>query len=274
MAKSIDDIEDLFDIVDGEDEFDSNSLNFDSSPKIKTLKGLRIGVAKEFNLEELPQNRINEQILLLEILQEQGAEIIEVSMPLLKHILPVYYTIIPAEAASNLSRYDGLKYGLQDNTINKEDSKIEYEEYVRRIRTEGFGINVKRRIALGNFVLSTQDVDYNEMFLKAQKIRRLFCQEYSSTLSEVDILISPNAIGDIPTVESVTSGKIDPILGQYSQDYYTVPSNVAGAPALCIPMNKGQGQKTAMFKLWGKYGNDKQILQIGKLIDSAVRNAL
>jgi aspartyl-tRNA(Asn)/glutamyl-tRNA(Gln) amidotransferase subunit A len=273
MAKSIEEIENVFDVVDGEDEFDSNSLSFESSVPITSLKGLRIGVAKEFNIEELPQERIDEQLLLLEILQDRGAEIVEVSIPLLKQILPVYYTIIPAEATSNLSRYDGLKYGLQKNTISDDVLKISYEEYIRQIRTEGFGVNVKRRIALGNFVLSTQDVDYNEMFIKAQKIRRLFCQQYNDTMKEVDILISPNAVGDIPTVEEVRSGKIDAIVGEYSQDYFTVPSNVCGAPSLCLPLNKESVGERAMYKLWGKYGYDKGILQIGRLIDAAVKEA-
>ena len=78
---------------------------------------------------------------------------------------------------------------------------------MKKIRSEGFGVNVKRRIALGNFVLSTQDVDYNQMFLKAQQIRRLFCHEYTTAMNKVDIMISPNAVGDTPTVESIKSGK-------------------------------------------------------------------
>lgn len=137
----MEDIISIFNIVDGEDQFDSNSLQFHEPETPKSLKGIRVGIAKEFNLSELPQQRIKEQLKIIEILQDQGAEIIEVSIPLLKQILPIYYTIIPAEAASNLSRYDGLKYGLQNNTISQDSSKIEYEEYIREIRTEGFGVN-------------------------------------------------------------------------------------------------------------------------------------
>ena len=96
------------------------------------MKGLKIGIAKEFNIAELPQSRIDEQLRILEILQDQGAEVIEISIPLLKQILPIYYTIIPAEASSNLSRYDGFKYGLQANILNKDSDKLSTDEY--RIR--------------------------------------------------------------------------------------------------------------------------------------------
>ena len=147
---------------------------------------------------------------------------------------------------------------------------------------------VKRRIALGNFVLSTQDVDFNEMFIKAQKIRRLFWEQYndvfnySDDLSSqgVDILLSPNAVGEIPTVSAIQNGEIDAVVGEYSQDYYTVPSNVAGAPALCLPMKKIDHLSSevkapaANYKLWGKYGHDKSLLKIGKLVDEAVRNSI
>jgi aspartyl-tRNA(Asn)/glutamyl-tRNA(Gln) amidotransferase subunit A len=232
MGQSIEDIESAFSIVDGICDRDSNSLSFSESAPPKSIKDLKIGIADEFNISELPQKRIDEQTRIIEILQDNGAEIVNVSMPLLKQILPVYYTIIPAEAASNLSRYDGLKYGLQNNTIRKESEKIDYETYIKDIRTQGFGINVKRRIALGNFVISTQDVDFNEMYLKAQKIRRLFCQQYDETMQKVDILLSPNAVGDIPKIKSILNGDIDPIVGEYSQDYFTVPSNMSGAPAI------------------------------------------
>ena len=143
LARSINDIQMMFDIVDGEWEFDSNCIQFEDEKAPKSLKGIRVGIAKEFNISELPQERINEQLRIIEILKDQGAEVVEVSIPLLKQILPIYYTIIPAEAASNLSRYDGLKYGLQKQTISTDDKKIDYEEYIRSIRTEGFGINGK-----------------------------------------------------------------------------------------------------------------------------------
>lgn len=170
MARSVDEIQTMFDIVDGQDERDSNSLEFEPEDIPKSLKGVRVGVVNEFNINELPQSHIDNQYDILQRLQDQGAIIVpDISIPLMKEILWVYYTLVPAEAASNLARYDGLKYaGLPF------DSNLSHKEYMEKVRTEGFGVNVKRRIALGNFVLSTQDVDYNEMFLKAQKIRRVF----------------------------------------------------------------------------------------------------
>ena len=141
LAQSMEDIISMLNIVDGEDKFDSNSIQFNEQEFPNSLKGIRVGIAREFNISELPKQRVAEQLKIIDILEDQGAEVIEVSIPLLKQILPIYYTIIPAEAASNLSRYDGLKYGLQSKTIKNEDSKINYEEYVKRIRTEGFGIN-------------------------------------------------------------------------------------------------------------------------------------
>mmetsp|Transcript_18560 Transcript_18560/g.16443 ORF Transcript_18560/g.16443 Transcript_18560/m.16443 type:complete len:125 (+) Transcript_18560:423-797(+) len=124
------------------------------------------------------------------------------------------------------------------------------------------------------------------MYIKAQKIRRVFCQQYNDVFTKsvdscgkgVDILLSPNAVGEIPTVSSILNGEIDPVVGEYSQDYYTVPSNVSGAPSLCLPMETvqhslGVSQKPAAnYKLWGRFGYDNTLLSIGKLVDSAVKN--
>ena len=141
-------------------------------------------------------------------------------------------------------------------------------------------INVKRWIIFNNFILSTLYVDYNEMFIKAQKIRRLFWHEYNAVMRDIDVVISPNAVWDTPKIDSIMKGEIDPVVGEYSMDYFIVPSNVSGAPAMCLPIHpKSESGKLdltrklpVMYKLWGKYRVDLSLIKASKLIDSAVQS--
>ena len=177
--------------MEGEDVNDSNCINFKGISKIRdssrlspsdastSLKGLKVGIVKEFDIEELdPRNR-EMQEELGKLFSDRGAQLVPVSMPLVMYALPFYFTLVPSEASSNLSRYDGLKYGYQLDFTNLQKSggdpkkKQELFDYIERIKSEAFGINVKRRVILGNFLLSSRFEDFNEKVIEAQKIRRL-----------------------------------------------------------------------------------------------------
>ena len=136
------------------------------------LEGLRVGVLDEFNIEELDDRNRNIQELTIQMLKDKGAIIKRMQVPLMKYCLPFYFTLIPSEAATNLSRFDGLKYGHQPEFEDGED----LFDYVTRVRSETFGLNVKRRVMLGNFLLSSKFEKYNEKVRQAQKVRRMLIQ--------------------------------------------------------------------------------------------------
>lgn len=154
------------DTMQGEDQHDSNCIDFTKAGKIRymnritdntlekpgMLKGLRVGVLDEFNIEEMDPRNQKIQRLFIEMLQDRGATIKRVSVPLMKYVLPFYFTLIPSEAATNLQRLDGIKYGNQPDFLEGED----IVDYIERVRSKRFGVNVKRRVVLGNFLLSSK----------------------------------------------------------------------------------------------------------------------
>ena len=158
--------------MQGSDSNDSNAIDFSQLSKIRypervlkpgvddpsILKGLRVGIVDELNIKELDSRNRNVQAIFIDMLKERGAVIKRISVPLLKYCLPMYYSIIPTEAATNLARFDGVKYGSQPAMSDGE----ELVDYITRVRSEAFGLNVKRRITLGNFLLSSRFEDYNE----------------------------------------------------------------------------------------------------------------
>lgn len=160
------------DIIQGEDSLDSNCVDFSKIGRIRSLdrvtnraleapnilKGLRVGVLDEFNIEELDDRNRSLQKQTLLMLKERGAVLVRVSVPLMKYMLPFYFSLVPSEAATNLARFDGLKYGHQPDFKKSEDIL----DYVERVRTESFGLNVKRRVILGNFLLSSKFEHFNE----------------------------------------------------------------------------------------------------------------
>lgn len=134
----------------------------------------------EFNIEELDERNKNVQHEFLEVLRDRGCQIVRISVPIIKYMLPFYFTLIPAEAATNLSRFDGVKYGNQPEFLEGE----ELADYVSRVRTDAFGTNVKRRVILGNFLLSSRFEHFNEKVRQAQRVRRLFIEEWCKKMEQ------------------------------------------------------------------------------------------
>ncbi|TNV79929.1 hypothetical protein FGO68_gene2537 [Halteria grandinella] len=297
MARTTDDLHSLFSIMEGEDVNDSNCINFQTISKIRnkerlsesrvegSLKGVRVGIVQEFDIEELDGRNRNMQEELKKLLKDRGAELVDVSLPLVKYALPFYFTLVPSEASSNLSRYDGLKYGHQFDFNASQSSaqgktKTELFDYIERVRSEAFGINVKRRVILGNFLLSSRFEDFNEKVIDAQKIRRLIIEEYCSVFEKgnIDMIISPVVIGERPPKISDVIGqseKKNPVY-EYKMDYYTAYPNATGTPAITIPVQEADqryGEFPTSFKIQGCFGEDYHLLRIAKQIEKALKEA-
>jgi aspartyl-tRNA(Asn)/glutamyl-tRNA(Gln) amidotransferase subunit A len=227
ITKSVSDAALLLNVIAGHDSRDSTSANVPSEDYMSFLgqdvKGMRIGLPKEYFAEGLdPQVRqpIDERI---NFLRQSGAEIVEVSLPNTDYAIAAYYIIATAEASSNLARFDGARYGVRSQAATDLESM-----YVKS-RTEGFGSEVKRRIMLGTYVLSSGY--YDAYYRKAQKVRTLIKNDFNRALSQVDCLLAPVA----PTTAFKLDEKLDDPLTMYLSDVYTVSLNLAGLPGISIP---------------------------------------
>ena len=186
------------------------------------VKGLRIGVPKEYRVEGMPAEIETLWQQGIAWLKEAGAEIVDVSLPMTKYALPVYYIVAPAEASSNLARYDGVKYGLR---VDDDDITTMYE----KTRAEGFGAEVQRRILIGTYVLSAGY--YDAYYLRAQKVRKKIFDEFNQTFEKVDLLLTPST----PSAAFGLGEKNDDPLQMYLNDIFTVTANLAGLPGISVP---------------------------------------
>ena len=183
-------------------------------------------------------------------MEQQGAEIVQVSMPALKNALPAYYVISSAEASSNLARFDGIKYGFRSENFDG------IEQLYERSRSEGFGAEVKRRIMLGSFVLSAGY--YDAYYKKALEVRTLIGQEFERVLKTCDMILSPVA----PTTAYRLGEKTGDPLQMYLGDIYTVPVNIAGLPALSLPCGKDAAGLPIGMQLIGRAFGEEELYQV------------
>ena len=211
----------------GFDPKDSTSLNTEVPDYVKeikeTIEGIKIGLPKEFFSMNLPRHveeSINEA---LKVYQDLGAKVVDIELPNLDLSLPVYYVIAPAECSANLSRYDGVKYGHRC----KDPKSL--EDLYFRTREEGFGEEVKRRILIGTYALSSGY--YEAYYLKAQKCRQLIANDFQQAFKSVDLILSPTA----PDTSFKIGTKISDPVEMYLQDIFTIPANLAGLPGISIP---------------------------------------
>ncbi|MCL4153895.1 UNVERIFIED_CONTAM: hypothetical protein GTU68_032253, partial [Idotea baltica] len=227
MAKSAEDCALMMNVMAGFDERDSTSLNHpkeDYTDKLnQPLTGLKVGLPKEYFAEGLDAGVakvIDEAIVQYKKL---GAEFVDISLPNASLSIPVYYVLAPAEASTNLSRYDGVRYGHR---------AAEYDDLMdmyMKTRAEGFGAEVKRRILIGTYVLSAGY--YDAYYLKAQQIRRLIAQDFTEAYKKCDIIMGPT----VPSTAFKTGEKTDNPVEMYLQDIYTIATNLAGLPGMSIP---------------------------------------
>jgi aspartyl-tRNA(Asn)/glutamyl-tRNA(Gln) amidotransferase subunit A len=226
IAKTVEDAAILLTSMAGHDPKDSTSLPVEvpdfASFVARGVKGLRIGVPKEYRVDGMPAEIEALWAQGVEWLKAEGCEIVEVSLPHTQYALPTYYIVAPAEASSNLARYDGMRYGLRAEGKTLTDV---YEE----TRAQGFGDEVKRRILIGTYVLSAGY--YDAYYLKAQKVRRRIVEDFDAVFQTVDALLTPTA----PSAAFGLGQEVDDPLTMYLNDVFTVTANLAGLPALSLP---------------------------------------
>jgi len=227
FGKNVEDTALTLEVISGYDPKDSTSLNIPvekySTHMKEDFNGLRIGVIKELIGDGL-QNEVQKSMQnAIEIYKKPGAKIVEISLPLLKHSIGVYYIIATAEASSNLARFDGVKYGYRT-----QGAKNLMEMYTKT-RAEGFGDEVKRRIMLGTYALSSGY--YDAYYKKAQQLRRLIKNDFDKAFEQVDVLISPTC----PTTAFKLGEKLSDPLAMYLTDIGTISANLVGVPAISIP---------------------------------------
>lgn len=227
MAKSAEDCALMMNVMAGFDARDSTSLNREKEDYTrdlaKPLTGLKIGLPKEFFAAGL--NADVEKIVERAIAQYQtlGATIVDISLPNTGLSIPVYYVLAPAEASSNLSRYDGVRFG------HRAEHYSDLNELYCKSRAEGFGAEVKRRILIGTYVLSAGY--YDAYYLKAQKIRRLIAEDFVEAFKKCDVIMGPAA----PSTAFKAGEKVDDPVAMYLQDIYTISTNLAGLPGMSVP---------------------------------------
>jgi aspartyl-tRNA(Asn)/glutamyl-tRNA(Gln) amidotransferase subunit A len=253
MAPSAEDCAALLNVMAGHDEKDSTSINHDKEDYLvnldQSVKGLRIGVPKEF-FEEGLDGQVQQVIEeALNAYKKMGAELIDISLPNTHLAIPVYYVIAPAEASSNLSRYDGVRYGYRAK---------EYDDLMDmyfKTRQQGFGEEVKRRILIGTYVLSAGY--YDAYYLKAQKIRQLISDDFKKAFQQCDVIMGPSA----PSVAFKANEKKSDPLAMYLQDIYTISTNLAGLPGMSIPAGMVNNLPVGL-QLIGNYFKESQMLNV------------
>lgn len=252
MARSAEDLALMLNVMTGFDARDSTSLQRDKEDYTrdlaKPLTGLRIGLPKEFFAEGLSQDVascVNDAIAEY---QKLGATIVEISLPNSGLSVPVYYVLAPAEASSNLSRYDGVRYGYRAPEYG------DLTEMYEKSRAQGFGPEVKRRIMIGTYVLSHGY--YDAYYLQAQKIRRLIAQDFDDAFKQCDVIMGPTSPG---TAFNFGEKGDDPVQ-MYLSDIYTIAVNLAGLPGMSIPAGFGSNGRPVGLQIIGNYFAEAQML--------------
>jgi len=255
MARSAEDCAMLLTAMCGPDlDRDSTSLDVkaeDFSRDLnKPLKGLRVGVPNEFFADGLAADVRSPIDAALESLKGQGATLVPIALPRTSLSIPVYYIIAPAEASSNLSRFDGVKFGHRAKDFS------DLADMYQKTRSEGFGDEVKRRIMIGSYVLSHGY--YDAYYLQAQKIRRMIANDFQEAFKQCDVIAGPVA----PTVAWKLGDKSDDPLANYLADIFTLPASLAGLPGMSIPVGFGEAGMPVGMQLIGNYLQEAKLLNV------------
>lgn len=255
LTKDVRDNAMVLNAISGHDPRDATSLNQDIPDYMagleKGVKGLKIGLSKEFFGGGIHPEVKHAVLTAASKLEAQGAQLLDVSMPSIDHALAAYYVISSAEASSNLARFDGVRYGYRSKQFDDIDSLYQ------RSRSEGFGPEVKRRIMLGTFALSSGY--YDAYYKKALQVRSLIMKEFSAVLETCDLILSPVA----PTVAYRIGEKTQNSVEMYLGDAYTVPVNIAGVPALSFPCGKDSDGMPIGMQLIGRHFSEPLLYQAG-----------
>ncbi|TKA73194.1 hypothetical protein B0A55_07104 [Friedmanniomyces simplex] len=294
LGRSVEGVKQVFGCLDGHDGRDPSSLSRSVKERFgrprRVLKELRIGVPVEYNIAELSPAVRSTYLRTLGLLQDHGHSLHAVSLPTTRQALSAYYVLAPAEASSNLAKYDGIRYGYR--TDGPDASPKNSLPLYARTRGEGFGEEVKRRILLGAYTLSSEAID--NYFIQAQKVRRLVQRDFDGVFAQpnpllesddlgtgagdkgregVDVLLTPTAPTLPPTVEEV---KRQSSVESYMNDVFTVPASLAGLPAISVPVGLSGRETEGMeetdvqsvgMQLVGQFGDDELVLQAAELLE-------
>ena len=261
MAQNVQDCALLQEVISSFDAKDSTSIDFKRNEYNKQLskeiKGKKIGIPKEYRVDGMPKEIEDLWQKGIEYAKDCGAEIIDISLPHTSYALPTYYIVAPAEASSNLARYDGVKYGFRAKGENLIDM---YE----KTRSEGFGAEVQRRIMIGTYVLSSGY--YDAYYLKAQKVRKLIKNDFDEAYKKVDAILTPST----PSSAFKIGEKKDDPVSMYLNDIFTVPVNLAGLPAISIPAGHDEKGYPLGLQIIGKAFKEQEVLNIAYAMEDKI----
>jgi len=253
IAKNVEDAKIIFEAISGKDKMDATSTDYKYENSNVELKGLKVGVPKEYfvkgidpEVEKIIKNAIKKA-------EDAGAKIVKISLPSVEFALACYYIIAPCEASANLARFDGIKYGLSaegENLLNV---------YLKS-KGQGFGAEVKRRIMIGTYALSSGY--YDAYYKKAQEVRQLIKQDFAKAFEKVDLVFCP--VSPVPAIK--IGEKTDDPLSMYLMDIYTVSVNLAGLPALSMPVGK-IGKLPVGLQIIGNHFQESKILSVAEAIE-------
>ena len=262
IAKTVEDAAILLTSMSGHDAKDSTSLNVEvpdfASFVGKSVKGLRVGVPEEYRLDGMPPEIAKLWDEGVEWLKAAGCEIKSVRLPHTKYALPAYYIVAPAEASSNLARYDGMRYGLR---VDGGSLTGTYEQ----TRAEGFGAEVQRRILIGTYVLSAGY--YDAYYLKAQKVRRRIAEDFDKAFEQVDALLTPTA----PSAAFGLGDRVSDPISMYLNDVFTVTTNLAGLPGLSLPAGLSEQGLPLGLQLIGKALDEGTLFSLAAVMEDAAQ---
>ncbi len=260
MTKTVEDAAIMLSAMAGYDPMDSTSADKPvpdfAAALTGDIKGLKVGIPIEYRVEGMPYEIEEAWQKGVEWLKDQGAEIVEVSLPHTKYALPTYYIVAPAEASSNLARYDGVRYGLR---VEGGDLTEMYEA----TRGEGFGAEVRRRVLIGAYVLSAGY--YDAYYLKAQKLRTLILRDFTDAFDKVDVLLTPTA----PSAAFAIGEKMDDPVAMYLNDVFAVPASLAGLPAISVPGGLSSEGLPLGLHLIGRAFDEETVLRAGQALETA-----
>lgn len=261
-ARDVRDTTLLFQAYAGWDEKDSTSVNVPTADYVAALKGdikgKRIGIPKEYRIDGAPASIMQAWEQGAKLLQQAGAEIVEVSLPHTKYGVAAYYVIAPAEVSSNLARYDGVRYGLRENG---KDLLDQYE----LTRGQGFCKETRRRIMVGTYALSAGY--YDAYYIKAQKVRRKIFDDFQQAFQQCDYLLTPTS----PSVAFAIGEKMDDPIQLYLEDVFTIPVSLAGLPAVSVPVALSEAEKLPIgLQLVGKHFDEAGLMNVALALEQAV----
>ncbi len=261
MSQNVKDCALLYEVISSYDKKDSTSIDFKrnnySQKLTKDIKGKKIGVPKEYRVDNMPKEIDELWQKGIKCIKNCGAEIIEISLPHTSYALPTYYIVAPAEASSNLARYDGVKYGFRAEGKN-------LIEMYEKTRSEGFGEEVQRRIMIGTYVLSSGY--YDAYYLKAQKVRKLIKNDFDEAYKKVDAILTPST----PSSAFKIGEKNNDPVSMYLNDIFTVPVNLAGLPGISIPAGHDSQGYPLGLQIIGKSFDEQNIINIAYSMEEKI----